>query len=209
MSEIIDISRTLSTDLSPWPGDTPFEFRLSWKMAEGATVNVAAITTSVHNGTHADAPFHFAEQGSTIDAMPLDVYLGRAVVVEVSARGEISTGDLGAYERQIVDTSRVLFKSGAWPDPRSFPETIAVLASDAIDWLRTRGVKLIGVDVPSVDPLDSKDLRNHHALAAAGIAIIESLDLGAVIPGVYNFAALPLKICGGDAAPVRAVLWRA
>ena len=82
--KIFDISRSLSNDLAPWPGDTPFHFELKWKMAEGATVNVGAINMGVHNGTHADAPFHFEPRGETIERMPLDIYIGHAVVVHSS-----------------------------------------------------------------------------------------------------------------------------
>jgi arylformamidase len=104
--------------------------------------------------------------------------------------------------------SRLLVKTGRWSDSTVFPQKIPVLAADVPVWLQKNGVKLLGVDLPSVDDIDSKSLQNHHALSRAGIVIIESLDLSAVAPGVYNLAALPLKIAGADGAPVRAVLWR-
>ncbi|MFL6542052.1 MAG: arylformamidase, partial [Chthoniobacterales bacterium] len=75
-------------------------------------------------------------------------------------------------------------------------------------WLKARGVKLLGFDVPSVDEITSKDLPNHHALGAAGIGIVESLDLSRVSAGVYQLIALPLKIAGADGSPIRAILWR-
>ena len=93
-------------------------------------------------------------------------------------------------------------------DSAVFPLWIPVIASDVAEWLQTKGVQLLGLDLPSVDSIDAKVLANHHALARAGIWIIESLDLSAVSPGLYNFAAFPLKIAGGDGAPVRAILWR-
>jgi arylformamidase len=83
-----------------------------------------------------------------------------------------------------------------------------VIAADVPAWLQKNGVKLLGMDLPSVDEIDSKSLQNHHALAHAGIAIVESLDLNDVAFGIYQFAALPLKIAGGDGAPMRAILWR-
>jgi arylformamidase len=82
------------------------------------------------------------------------------------------------------------------------------MAADVPAWLGERKVKLIGLDLPSVDPIEAKVLVNHHALAAAGIAIVESLDLREVDAGTYHFSALPLRIDGADAAPVRAILWR-
>ena len=213
--KIIDISRSLSDDLAPWPGDTPFHFELKWKMAEGATVNLGAINMGVHNGTHADAPFHFDPSGETIERMPLDIYIGDAVVVDLTkifsqpdrAR-QISVADLEASSASIAQTQRLLLKTGAWKDSKIFPDWIPVIAPDVAGWLRKRRVKLLGFDLPSVDSIEAKILVNHHALAAAQIVIVESLDLSEVTAGIYHFAALPVKIAGGDAAPVRAVLWQ-
>jgi arylformamidase len=209
--KIFDISRPLFNGLAPWPGDTAFRFDLKWKMAEGATVNVGAVTMGVHNGSHADAPFHFEEGAATIDRIPLETFLGEAVVVDLTNRfangetREITIADIGAA----ADSApRLLLKTGVWTDPKIFPETIPVIARAVPKWLQERKVKLLGLDVPSVDPIDAKVLVNHHALAAANIVIVESLDLSAVEAGVYHFSALPLRIDGGDAAPVRAILWR-
>ena len=99
-------------------------------------------------------------------------------------------------------------KTNVWSDSTVFSAQIPTIAADVPAWLQARGVKLLGFDVPSVDAITSKDLRNHHALGAAGISILESLDLSAVAAGRYQLAALPLKIAGGDGSPVRAVLWR-
>jgi len=217
--EIFDISRALSNDLAPWPGDTPFHFELKWKMAEGATVNVGAVTMGVHNGTHADATFHFDESGDPIDRMPLDAYVGDAVVVDLTAlfggagdafdkTRQIGVADLEAFSASLEQAPRLLLKTGVWKDSKVFPDWIPVIARDVSDWLGDRKVKLLGFDLPSVDPIEAKKLTNHHALAAARVAIIESLDLSEVEAGTYHFAALPLKIAGGDAGPVRAILWR-
>lgn len=217
--KIFDISRALSNDLAPWPGDTPFRFELKWKMAEGATVNVGAIKMGVHNGTHADAPSHFDEGGDSIDRMPLDVYLGDAVVVDLTrlfaGMGEggdrtrqIGVADLEACSGSLELAPRLLLKTGVWKDATLFPDWIPVMAPDVPEWLGKRKVKLLGLDLPSVDPIEAKKLANHYALASAQIAIVESLDLSEVEAGIYHFSALPLKIAGGDAGPVRAILWR-
>jgi len=170
---------------------------------------------SVHDGTHADAPFHFQSGGERIEQVPLEIYLGRAVVVDLSESFSQSTNkqlitreDLRPHAEKIAETSRLLVKTGRWSNSCVFPDRVPVIAADVPAWLQKNGVRLLGLDVPSVDEIESKSLQNHHALAAADIAIIESLDLSRVSPGVYNFAALPLKIAGGDAAPMRAVLWR-
>jgi arylformamidase len=213
--KIWDISRTLTNDFAEWPGDEPFHYRLTAEIVKGAAVNLGAVGMSVHNGTHADAPFHFDSSGDTIEKASLDVYLGRATVVDLAqgfSRSKdkhlITLEDLRPHAEDIAATSRLLVKTGRWSDSSVFPDRIPVIAADVPAWLQKNGVKLLGVDLPSMDEIDSKSLQNHHALARAGIAIIESLDLTDVAPGIYNFAALPLKIAGADGAPIRAVLWR-
>jgi arylformamidase len=212
--KIFDISRALSDDLAPWPGDTPFHFELKWKMAEGAAVNVGAINMGVHNGTHADAVFHFDPNGETIERMSLETYVGGAVVVDLTEvfpgdrSRQIRVGDLESSSSALDRAPRLLLKTGVWNDSKVFPDWIPVIAPDVPGWLAKRKVKLLGLDLPSVDTMEAKKLVNHHALAAAGVAIVESLDLSEIEAGVYQFAALPLKISGGDAGPVRAILWR-
>lgn len=216
---IFDISRALSDGIAPWPGDTPFHFELKWKMAEGATVNVGAIQMSLHNGTHADAPFHFDESGDPIERMPLGAYVGDAVVIdltklfakkndELDEERQIGVADLDPFAASLQQAPRLLLKTGIWKDSHIFPDWIPVIALDVPEWLRERRVKLLGMDLPSVDALEAKKLTNHYALAAARISILESLDLSEVEAGTYHLSALPLKIAGGDAGPVRAILWR-
>ena len=213
--KIWDISRTLSNDFAEWPGDEPFHYRVTRDIAKGQSVNLGAITMSVHNGTHADARFHFDMKGESIEKTRLDTYLGRATVVDLAQaffrskeKHLITTEDLKPHAEDIAATARLLVKTERWSDSTVFPNQIPVIAADVPVWLQKNGVKLLGVDLPSMDEIDSKSLQNHHALARAGIAIVESLDLSDVAPGIYNFAALPLKIADGDGAPVRAVLWR-
>jgi arylformamidase len=211
--KFFDITRALAADLAPWPGDTSFDYSLTARIADGSSVNVGRIVTSVHSGTHADAFFHFEDRSLTIDKFEPQRYLGPAVVVDLSQKfsgssgmslGEITIGDLGTSE----SATRLLIKTGAWRDSTKFPAAIPVLAAGVAEWMQVRGIKLFGVDLPSVDAIDSKALRNHHALAAADIAILEGLDLSEAEAGIYSLAALPLKIIGGDGAPVRAILWR-
>ena len=205
-----DITRSLHESLAPWPGDTAFSFRLNWQMAAGAPVNVGAITMGVHNGTHADASRHFLPDGATAEALSLDVLIGPAVVLDLSTRPDrlapITRDDLAPALGNLATAPRLLLKTGASPDPARFPDRIPTLAPGVVAFLGELGVRLLGLDVPSVDAIDSKDLPNHHALAAASIVIVENLDLRAVGPGTYELLALPLPIVGGDAAPVRAVL---
>jgi arylformamidase len=212
--KIYDISRTLSADLPPWPGDVAFSQKVNGRIAEGSSVNVSSINMSLHNGTHGDAKWHFEDDGWTMEQAQLETYFGPCVVVDLSAkyrggdmpRFEIS--DFAAVASELETAPRVLVKTNVWRDQKAFPARIPVVAADVPRWLQDRGVKLLGLDVPSVDEIDSKDLPNHHAIGAANINIVESLDLSAVEAGRYNFVALPLKIAGGDGSPLRAILWR-
>lgn len=205
---IYDISVPVDARLAGWPGDT--EYRLGWtcRIAEGSPVNLGEVAMSIHTGTHVDAPFHFADAGSTMDGMNLEAYIGPAIVLDCGEIERIGVGDiqiaLGGVDTRAVP--RLLFKTGGWPDHSRFPESIPALSEDVPDWLGSRGVTLLGVDVPSVDMLDSKSLPIHVALGRNGIAILESVDLSAVPPGVYELIALPLRLVGADGSPVRAIL---
>src|SRR5687767_1074748 len=142
--QIFDVSRALANDLAPWPGDTPFHFELKWKMAEGATVNVGAVQMGVHNGTHADAPFHFAPGADTIDQIPLETYLGAAVVVDLTQlfvtdpTRPIRIADLESSAGALELAPRLLLKTGVWNDSTVFPELIPVIAADVPEWLGAR-----------------------------------------------------------------------
>jgi arylformamidase len=165
---------------------------------------VGEVTTSIHVGTHVDAPFHFLDGGPTADALSLDPFLGPARVVDVRGIPLIRSEDLAAVD--LAGTPRLLLRTDGWLDHSRFPESIPVLDRDVPAYLSEQGVILLGLDVPSVDAIDSKDLPIHHALGSSGIAILESLDLTRVEPGVYELIALPLRLVGADGSPVRAIL---
>jgi arylformamidase len=200
---VIDISRPLAADTACWPGDTLFSFHLAWNIADGASVNVGTIQSSVHTATHCDAPFHFDDAGSTVDQIPHETFVGACWVVDV--RG-VRLWQSRLEKLDFTGTPRVLFRTGGWPDTTRFPNRVPVMEPDLPGWLEGQGVILIGVDVPSVDELDSKALDNHRALGRAGITIVEGLWLDHVPAARYEFVGLPLKILGADGAPLRAVL---
>ena len=203
--EIIDISLPLDRQLAVWPGDTAFDYELTWNQSAGASVNVGALRLSTHCGTHIDAPFHFDEQGKKTDELALTTFVGKACVIHVPNLATISRNDLS---RDWQGATRLLLRTDAWSDPQVFPKQIPVIERDVPDWLGSKGIVLLGLDVPSVDELDSQDLPNHHALARNEIAILESLNLKNVEEGAYELFAAPLKLIGADAAPVRAFLMR-
>lgn len=201
---IHDISPPMSPEFAVFPGDTPISRQRLYDMALGHPLTLSALHASVHAGSHADAPSHYGISGRTIDQQPLDLYIGRCQVIEARwwPGQRISPQDI---ECEIV-CERVLIKTGSWPDPTEFNPDYAALSPDAVHMLADRGVRLVGVDVPSVDTPDSKTLPSHGACLMRDLSIIECLDLSAITPGEYVLVALPLKLVGFDASPVRAVL---
>jgi arylformamidase len=199
-----DISQPLNKHIAVWPGDTPFSYELSCTKEQSGSVNIGRLTMSTHTGTHIDAPFHFDHEGRKIMDLDINIYIGPARVVDVSNYESIGAKELTAYDLEGV--SRLLLRTSSSSNPRMFPETITSLRADIAPFLQEKGVRLIGVDVPSVDPLDSKELSAHHALFKHGIHILENLMLHHVEPGMYELIALPLALEEADASPVRAVL---
>ncbi|HEX6201962.1 MAG TPA: arylformamidase [Thermoanaerobaculia bacterium] len=204
---LYDLSPRIEPGFPVWPGDTPFASRLTWQLAAGASVNLSALTTTPHLGSHADAPFHTEPDGATIADLPLAPFLGPCRVVAVPPEPLIEPHHLGDVDP--AAPPRLLLKTGSIPPlaaGRPFPERFSAISAALARHLAARGTLLVGLDTPSVDPFDSKTLDAHHALAAGGVAILEGLDLSAVPPGLYELIALPLKLAGLDASPVRAVL---
>lgn len=200
----IDISQPLSNDIAHWPGDTPFSYETAFTKEQTGSVNIGRITTSLHTGTHVDAPFHFNEEGEKIIDLDIELYIGAARVIDVSGYDRVDAEVLRGFDLEGVE--RVLLKTAVPNNPEVFPERISELASDMADYLGSKGVRLLGVDVPSVDPLDSKDMETHHALYRNGIHILENIMLDDVEEGNYELIALPLPIKEADGSPVRAVI---
>lgn len=205
-TRLYDISVALSPVTPPWPGDTPYSCGWPRSISAGASVNVSSITSSPHVGTHADAPLHVRNGAEGTEKLALDSFIGRATVVDVSSHSDEITLDVindalaaGPVERLLLRTNRSIADG-------SFPGSWPHLNSTALRSLLARGLKLLGVDCPSVDPQESKTLDIHHLLFDGGAAIIENLDLRAVKPGTYELIAFPVKLSGADAAPLRAVL---
>ncbi|MCO6438821.1 MAG: cyclase family protein [Phycisphaerae bacterium] len=204
MSRLIDISPPLDPALAVWPGDTPLSRQVLLDMARGDNLTLSSLTATVHLGAHADAPSHYGKDAATIEQRALELYLGPCEVVRVAAQRGRRLG-LDALPPRIT-TERVLFATGTFPDPRNWNKDFAAFEPALIDALASRGVRLVGIDTPSVDLFDSKDLPSHQALLRNDMAVLEGLVLTNVPAGVYELISLPLKLVGFDASPVRAVL---
>jgi len=202
--KIIDITHPLSNSLAPWPGDTPFAFSFVARLREGASCNVGKLTCSIHTGTHIDAPYHYDDTGDKADELSLETFIGPCRVFHAQDLEIMSRDVFAGLDGRV--TPRVLLRTNASDDKSIFPKRIPILAADVPAWLGKQGVRLIGLDLPSVDQVDSKTLPIHHALGAANITILENLDLRNVAPGIYGLIALPLRLAGADGSPVRAVL---
>ena len=201
-----DISVALRQGTPEWPGDTPYDCRWSWRIAQGDTVNVSAISGSPHVGTHADAPLQVRDGWAGSHELPVEAFVGSAWVVDVS--GGIARIGIADLARSVGDgaVERLLLRTGRTIAEGTFPERWPALTAEAIDVLLARGLRLVGVDCPSVDERDSRILENHHQLFSGGCSILENLDLRGVAAGRYELLAQPLKLEGLDAAPVRALL---
>lgn len=201
---IFDITPAIDEHLKVWPGDEPPRREIKCRIEDGATVTLSALHTTVHTGAHADGPNHYGAGAPGVDAFPLENYLGRCQVVTANVpRGErVKPSQLA----RLVTEPRVLIRTNTYPDPTNFNTDFAALSPELVDTLAARGVRLIGVDTPSVDLFDSKDLPAHKAFLRHNISILECLVLKHVPDGVFELIALPLKLIGFDASPVRAVL---
>lgn len=200
----IDISQPLDDTLAHWPGDTPFSYKTTFTKEQTGSVNIGQISTSLHSGTHVDAPYHFISDGSKIIDLELDVFIGHARIIDMSSFEKIDQASLHKFDLNGV--TRLLVKTSVPNRPGIFPANIPYVTADGAAHLHAQGIRLIGVDVPSVDPLNSKELEGHHALFADNIYILENLMLDNVEDGDYELIALPLPLKEADGSPVRAVI---
>ena len=201
---LYDLSPTVRPGIPVWPGDTPYASRRVSALAEGGVCNLSAVTTTPHLGSHVDAPFHTEPRGETIGDLGLDPFLGPCRVVRVPPVPRIEPHHIEGLD--LANPRRLLFRTDSVRDRGRFPERFSALSPELARLLAERGLLLVGLDTPSVDPPESAGLEAHHALARGGVAILEGLVLDGVAEGVYELIALPLKLSGLDASPVRAVL---
>ncbi|MDR5780240.1 arylformamidase [Caballeronia sp. LZ065] len=202
---LLDISPPIEPATPVWPGDTPVGIERVWRMEAGSPVNVARLTLSPHTGAHADAPLHYDEHGAPIGAVALDTYLGACRVVHCVGVTPLVLPEHVAGQLDDMPP-RVLLRTYRNAPLDAWDSAFTAVAPDTIDLLARHGVKLIGIDTPSLDPQESKTMDAHRRIRAHGMAILEGLVLDAVAPGDYELIALPLKLSTLDASPVRAVL---
>jgi arylformamidase len=202
-NKIWDISPAIRPGLAVWPGDAPFESETTWQIGNGCPVKVSKISMSTHTGAHCDAPSHYSTDGLPIDEVNLATYIGPCRVIHVRGEQVISAEQLTPFLADVP--SRVLLRTYT-SSPADWDSGFTSISVPAIHLLAKHGVKLIGIDTPSLDHQESKTLDAHLAVHQHGMAILEGIVLDEIDPGDYELIALPLKLAGLDASPVRAIL---
>jgi arylformamidase len=201
---LYDLTPAVTAALAVWPGDTPPTREVLADLKRGDNITLSTLRATVHLGAHADAPSHYGRDASSIASRPLDLYLGPCRVVRIPAERGTRVPP-SAIPAQLAG-KRVLIATASYPDPYAFNDDFAALEPATVDLLHERGVRLVGIDTPSVDLFASKELAAHRRFLAHDMAILEGLVLSHVPEGEYELIALPLKLEGFDASPVRAVL---
>jgi arylformamidase len=203
--KIYDLTPKISSRLGVYPGDQPFKRKVAMSFAQGAHLDLSSMTTTLHIGAHADAPSHYHKTGVGISERPLSYYMGAAQVVRIKGL-KPKERVMPKHMRVEISSPRILFDTMSCPDPEKWNPDFNSLSPELLEFLANQGVKLVGIDTPSVDPEDSKKLEAHQVLFKRDFAVLEGLYLKDVPEALYTLIALPLPIEGGDASPVRAIL---
>lgn len=208
---LIDLTHPISQDMPVYPGTEPPVIVTGCTVAEDGFLE-RKITLFSHTGTHIDAPAHLIEGGRSLDAFPVDHYYGRAVVVETTGEGNgiIGMRDLQPRLEGLEQADFLLIRTGwsrFWGTDRYFAD-YPVLNIEAAETLAGLGLKGVGFDAISPDPIDSRELPVHRVLMRAELLIIENLTGLEQLPeGPFMFSCFPLAFEDADGSPVRAVAY--
>ena len=204
---VIDISLPIEPGLPTWPTSTGFRVRRTMELAAGDPANVTELEMDVHTGTHVESPLHFLADGEALDTLPIERFVGPAVVVEIG--GESVTA--AALETAAIPpgTRRLLVKtanSARWAAGWGpFDPVYVALTQGAASWVTEHGIELVGIDHLSIQRYED-DAETHRILMRGGVTIVEGLNLAGVEPGEYTLVAAPIRLVGTEAAPARALL---
>jgi arylformamidase len=205
---MIDISVTLSENTLIYPGDPKSEYGLIFSLDDGGVANVGYINSGIHHATHVDAPYHFDNNGKKFDEMPMEHWVGAALVVDLTKSEKcVKAEDLAGiplekYERILIKTKN---STDFYKRPEFYKEFI-YLDKSACELFVEKGVKTVGLDYITVDPFGSKNFYAHKTLLNNDVCIIECINLENVEAGDYDLLCLPLKLAGTDGAPARVFL---
>jgi len=207
-SRLVDVSVQLTPGLATYPGNPAFEITPVHTIAAGHGSNNSRLVMGTHTGTHVDAPLHFFDGRPGVDAMPLELLIGRARVIDLPHRGGITEAHLSAAG--LREDIRVLLRtpnSALWNTTDGFHTEYTYLTEGGAKLIDGQGVKVVGVDYLSVEQYQKAGAPAHTALLGNGVIIIEGLNLSDAEAGQYEMYCLPLRIAA-DGAPARVVLKR-
>lgn len=211
-SRIIDISQPVDSKSACFPGDTPFSRHITVTHKDSGVINLTSLTMSPHVGTHADSPVHIKgdmhENQGMASQLPLDAFIGPARVIDLAPyeSGISAEQFLSKVSKLETVPRRILFKTCHQIRYQVWEEKYAFLTVELVEALHSKGVGLVGIDTPSVDHTQSKNLETHHKLDELSFVWLENLDLTQVEEGNYFLVAPPIKFVELEASPVRAVL---
>jgi arylformamidase len=210
--KIYDITIPITPSMVVWPGDPPVNLQRLSSIDKGDTSNVSQICMSVHTGTHIDAPEHFIDKSKTIENIPLDKLVGKALVLEINDQtGVINEKVLMSHPQKeaLLTCKKLLFKtknSRLWETSHDqFDEQYVGIDSSGASFLAKLNLDLIGVDYLSISTFNDTEIP-HQILLDREIVLLEGINLQNVPPGSYDLYCLPLPIEGSDGAPARTIL---
>lgn len=208
VSQLIDISVAVEDGMPIWPGSVGVSLTWTKRLENGDRSNNSHLDCDVHVGTHIDAPLHFLQGGTAVEATPLDALIGPAYVADLQGVAVITAPDLdelslpSGIQRLLLRTHN----SRLWTDnDRRFRTDFTALRPDAAQWVVDRGIRLVGVDYLSVQCYEDSP-QVHEILLGAGVVIVEGLNLLEAPSGTYELLCLPMKLVGAEGAPARAIL---
>jgi len=203
-----DISVDLTSESFPFPGDPPFSRQMLLTIEESGICNVSKLEMSAHSGTHIDMPAHFIAGGNTLDAYTVENFILPARVVAVQGSDAVTEADMEDVD--ISPGDALLFKTDNSTSGRcksgAFSEDFVYISTEAAEACIKKKAGLVGIDYITIDRHGDEAAPAHHSLLGSGIPVLEGINLEAVPPGRYTLICLPLKIKGGEASPVRAIL---
>lgn len=207
-SAIYDISVTLGEEAIPFPGDPPFSRQMLVTIEESGVCSVSKLEMSAHSGTHIDMPAHFISGGKTLDDYPAGAFIRPARVISISDPVSVKAADIDGID--IAPEEALLFKTANSATGRCksgiYSKDFVYISPEAAMACIEKNVGLVGLDYITVEKHGDDTHPAHLKLLGNGILLLEGVNLKEVPPGQYTLICLPLKIIGGEASPVRAVL---
>ncbi len=201
---IYDISPPITPNLAVWPGDSHFKTTTQATYKKGDHFHLSSIESTLHIGAHIDAPLHTINGGASVDQLPLEHFLGPCQVITV----DVPSGE-AIYPHHLntrIFESRILFRTNSYNDLNRFSHDFNGFSLELAEELFIQGIITVGIDTPSIELYNSEDLAVHKALFKREIGVLEGLMLRHVPDGIYELIALPLRLAGLEASPVRAIL---